>query len=226
MDLQLYKLILLNSIIKENIRNTYTFTQSRRYKSRPTNTVRITVSIHRRFSLKIAIHASVTACLSRRAIRFERRFRLKRIFRSSSNGQPRRFLQMAFEDRARLWKGFEGRGSPSRRPRCKCGAVCGKGTGQRGREKERVRGRGEFFRFTAAIISKSIRYAKGLPGLIRDDVHLVVLALRLPEVANRERSCLLLPGLRRIANPSSSHSALSRMPDDDSLGKPRTTMQS
>lgn len=36
-----------------------------------------------------------------RAQSASKRFHLGRIFRSSSNGQPRRFLQMAFEDRAR-----------------------------------------------------------------------------------------------------------------------------
>lgn len=78
-----------------------------------------------------------------------------------------------------------------RDPWRKCGAVCG------GRRIENGRGEGrEFFRLTATIISKSIRCAKGLPSLIRGDVHLVVLALRLPEVANRELWCLLPSGLR------------------------------
>lgn len=111
-----------------------------------------------------------------------KRFHPDRIFGSSSNGQPRRFLQMAFEDRARLWKGSEGRASPSwRNLRRKCGAVCG------GRRGERI-SEGEFFRLTATIISKSIRCFS--PGLIRGDVHLMVLVLRLPKVANRERSSL------------------------------------
>jgi len=65
----------------------------------------------------------------------------------------------------------------------------------RARREDQEEGKGEFFRLTATIISRSIRCAKRLPSLIRGDVHLVVLALRLPQVANRERWGLLLSGL-------------------------------
>lgn len=194
--------------------------QSRRYKSRSTNTVHITVFTYAAaiFSLKIAIHAFATTCLSRSA---------RRSFSTSAAYSVQRRADSRVASckwHLKIAHGYErdprvvpalrdGLAQPSAQMRR---GLPGQTRRERIREVDVERGGGEFFRLTATIISKSIRCAKGLPGLIRGGVHLVVLALRLPEVANRELRCLLPSGLRWIANTSPSHSALPRMLADDS----------